>query len=121
MPIPQANSTTSSPRATSPSASECTLPCSETMSAASSSLCWFSSSRNANSTVVRLATDAARQPGNAAAAAATASSTSFTAAKSTDPVTAPVAGSCRSPWRAAAPSHARPSIQWVTCLVMAYP
>ncbi len=48
--MPQAYSTTSRPRATSPSASECTLPCSATMTAASSSRRALSSSRKANST-----------------------------------------------------------------------
>jgi hypothetical protein len=40
-----------------------------------------------------LASDAARQPGKALAAAATASSTTAADAKSTVPVTSPVAGS----------------------------
>ena len=51
--FPQANSTTSSPRVTSPSASESTLPCSRVMSSATSSLCALSSSRKANSTCIR--------------------------------------------------------------------
>ncbi len=81
------------PRAISPSASECTLPCSETRIEASSSRRALISSRKLNSTETRLASDVDRQPGKAAAAAATASSTSRTEAKSTEPVSAPVAGS----------------------------
>src|SRR6478736_1450826 len=46
--IPQANSTTSCPRDTSPSASETTLPCSEVMISANSPLRWLSNSRNLN-------------------------------------------------------------------------
>ena len=78
--IPQANSTTSWPRETSPNASERTLPCSEVMIAASSPLRAFSSSRNANRTWVRLASEVSRQPGNAAAAAETTASTSASSA-----------------------------------------
>ena len=91
--MPQANSTTSRPRATSPAASPATLPCSALISAASSSVRLASSSRKANSTLARLARDAARQPGKALAAEATASSTTAAEAKSTVPVTSPVAGS----------------------------
>jgi hypothetical protein len=90
--IPQANSTTSSPRDTSPAASEATLPCSELISAARSALCCLISSRNANSTSARLVSDASRQAGQACDAAATAAPTSAAVAKSTVPVTWPVAG-----------------------------
>ena len=61
--MPHANSTTSSPRATSPSASLGTLPCSAVMIAASSSVRAASSSRNRNSIVVRSASDVARHAG----------------------------------------------------------
>ena len=67
--IPQANSTTSWPRLTSPSASETTLPCSAVMISASSPLRALSSSRNANRIWVRLASEVSRHAGNAAAAA----------------------------------------------------
>ena len=90
--MPQANSTTSSPRATSPAASEATLPCSELISAASSPRCCLISSRNANSTSARLVSDVSAQPGQAPAAACTAASTSAAVAKSTVPLTCPVAG-----------------------------
>jgi hypothetical protein len=86
-PIPQANSTTSCPRATSPRASERTLPCSAVINAASSSARAFSSSRKANSTCVRRATEVSRQPGKAAVAAATATSTSAAEANATRAVT----------------------------------
>ena len=59
--MPQANSTTSRPRATSPAASEATLPCSSVISCAIW-LAWDrTSSRNANSTEARLASETRRQ------------------------------------------------------------
>ena len=116
--MPHANSTTSWPRVTSPSASESTLPCSAVMSSAISPLRASSSSRNLNSTWVRLVSDAWRHSPKAACAAATASSTSAVSAKSTVPDTWPVAGSKMSPCRSATPPKALPSIQWVTCLLM---
>ena len=58
--MPQANSTTSWPRAISPSASESTLPCSAVMSAASSSRRASSSSRNAKITWVRRVSEVRR-------------------------------------------------------------
>ncbi len=90
--MPQANSTTSAPRAISPAASEATLPCSELISAASSPCRARSCSRNANITPARFTSEVSAQPGAAAAAAATAASTSSGPAKSTVPVTSPVAG-----------------------------
>ena len=53
----QASSTISMPRATSPSASECTLPCSAVISSAISSRCASSSSRYLNRMAVRLASE----------------------------------------------------------------
>ena len=91
--MPQANSTTSRPRATSPAASEATLPCSLVISAASSAMWLLTSSRKANSTVARLASETLPHDAAACVAAATASSTSACVAKSTAPVTCPVAGS----------------------------
>ena len=58
--MPHANSTTSWPRATSPRASECTLPCSAVMIAASSSLRELSSSRKRKTTWVRALTEVPR-------------------------------------------------------------
>ncbi len=53
--MPQARSTISRPRATSPSASECTLPCSAVISSAISSRCASSSARNLKRMDVRWA------------------------------------------------------------------
>ncbi len=91
--MPQANSTTSRPRATSPAASEATLPCSSVISWASLLAFARRSSRNANSTEARLASETRRQVWNASLAASTARSTSAGVAKSTWPLTCPVAGS----------------------------
>jgi hypothetical protein len=102
--IPQANSTTSWPRLTSPSASDSTLPCSAVMIAASSALRAFSSSRNANRIWVRLASDVSRHFGNAANAAATISSTSASLAIASWADTSPVAGLVTSPNRPPVPS-----------------
>ena len=90
--IPHANSITSSPRATSPCASESTLPCSSVRSAAISSRC-SSSELAEREHDLRRCRERVRAPrGNAALAAATARSTSSTSAKSTSPVCSPVAG-----------------------------
>src|SRR5690606_5475640 len=113
-------STTSRPRATSPSASECTLPCSELMSAATSSRCRSSSSRKRKRIWVRVVRDVSRQAGNARAAAATAAATSSTVARTTGTETSPVAGlkmSAPPPGPATAPVRA-PSIQWLTSFVI---
>ena len=99
--MPHANSTTSRPRCTSPSASESTLPCSAVMIAASSPLRSLSSSRKANRIVARLVSEVFPHSANAALAAATASSMTSGVAKSTRPVRAPVAGSKTSPVRSA--------------------
>ena len=90
--MPQANSTTSRPRATSPAASEATLPCSSVMSLASSVAWFLTSSRKANRTVARLASETRPQVLAASLATLTASSTSCLLAKSTVPLTWPVAG-----------------------------
>ena len=81
--MPQANSTTSWPRETSPSASETTLPCSAVMISASSPLRALSSSRNVKITWVRLAREVSRQAGNAAAAASMTARASSTLARAT--------------------------------------
>src|SRR6476646_11359616 len=90
--MPQANSTTSCPRLTSPRASDTTLPCSLVRILASSPLRSLSSSRNANRIWVRLASEVSRQPGNAAAAASITARASSAVARATSPVTSPVAG-----------------------------
>src|ERR1051325_3541185 len=73
--MPHANSITSRPRLTSPSASAVTLPCSSVSSLAMSALCLSTSSRNANKIFVRFAIDVLRQVWAARAADSTASST----------------------------------------------
>ena len=97
--MPHANSTTSRPRVTSPSASERTLPCSAVMIAAICSLRSFSSSRKLKITAIRRASDMFRQPSNASLALATAASTSAWSASATRPLTSPVAGLNTSPRR----------------------
>ncbi|MNS96491.1 hypothetical protein D3C72_1307910 [compost metagenome] len=90
--MPQANSTTSMPRVTSPLASENTLPCSRVISAARSSWCWSSSSLNLNRMRARRSGGVSDHAGNAALAAATASATSCAVASATRAATSPVAG-----------------------------
>ena len=89
---PQANSTVSSPRMTSPSASGKVLPWSRVMSAASSSRCRQTSSRKAKKTWLRAMSGVSRQAGKAALAAATAASTSAAPPRGTRAMTWPVAG-----------------------------
>ena len=110
---PHANSMFSIPRATSPSASDGTLPCCAVSSAARSRRCSSSSCRIRNRISDRRASDVARQAGNAASAAATAASTSATFAKSTAWLWTPVAGSYTGPSRPDVPATTRPSIQWL--------
>ncbi len=116
--IPHANSTTSWPRAISPIASDRTLPCSAVMSAASSPLRELSSSRNANITCVRAASDVRPQAGAAAAAAAMTASASARDASASRPVTSPVAGLVTSAVRSLVPAKASPPAQWPMCFVV---
>ncbi len=81
--MPHANSMFSRPRATSPSASPSTLPCSLLMSEAISLRLASTSSRMWNMTSARRDRFVARHAGNAALATATAASTSAADAKST--------------------------------------
>ena len=90
--MPQANSTISMPRITSPLASENTLPCSRVISSASSSWCLSSSALKLNSTRARLSAGVSDQAGKAALADATASATSSVEASGTDVMISPVAG-----------------------------
>ncbi|SFF96714.1 hypothetical protein SAMN02787118_11491 [Streptomyces mirabilis] len=90
--IPHARSTISRPRATSPSASECTLPCSAVISSAIASRFASSSARNLKRIVDRLASEDWPQVAKASFAAATAASTSSTEAKGTCFSWSPVAG-----------------------------
>ena len=68
------------------------MPCSSVMSFASSVAWFLTSSRNANRTVARLASETLPQVLAASLAVFTASSTSCLLAKSTVPLTWPVAG-----------------------------
>ena len=97
--MPQANSTTSTPRVISPCASENTLPCSSEMMRARLSCSRFISSRNLNRMRARLSGGVAAQPGNAFAADCTAASTSAPVAKPTRRTFSPVAGLKTSPLR----------------------
>src|SRR6476661_4056430 len=111
--MPQANSATSRPRVTSPTASDSTLPCSAVMRAPISSLRALSSSRKAKSTWARLASDASAHDSQAAAADFTASSTRDAEARSSTPVCSPVAGLKTGEVRSAVPDHGRPPMRWV--------
>ena len=95
--MPQANSTTSRPRCTSPSASDSTLPCSAVMIAESSRRSRSSSSFSLNMTRARRSGGVAAQAGQAAAAAAAALFTSAVSASATRPETSPAAGLYTSP------------------------
>ncbi|KAG1385989.1 hypothetical protein G6F59_017088 [Rhizopus arrhizus] len=90
--MPQANSTISMPRMTSPLASEKTLPCSRVISSASSSWCLSSSALKLNRMRARLSAGVSDQAGKAALAAATAVATSSVEASGTDEQISPVAG-----------------------------
>jgi len=109
--IPQANSTTSSPRSTSPFASSSTLPCSEETIRASSSTLRSSSSRKANMTLARRLREASDQSTKASRAAATATSTSAGSASTTSACGPPVAGSQTGAVREEAPLVSSPPIR----------
>ncbi|MNL24466.1 hypothetical protein D3C87_1459000 [compost metagenome] len=105
--MPQANSTTSIPRVTSPLASENTLPCSRVISAARSSWCLSSSSLNLNRMRARRSGASSDHAGNAALAAATAAPTSSALPSATRAATSPVAGLNTSAKRPAPSAAAR--------------
>jgi hypothetical protein len=109
--MPQANSTFSSPRATSPRASDSTLPCSAVRWAAISLRLASTSSRKWNMTSDRRLSDVARQSWAACVATATAPSTSSTDAKSTSACCSPVAGFHTGPVRPEVPGTTAPLIQ----------
>ena len=108
---PHAYSTFSRPRAISPCASASTLPCSAVRIFASSSMLSCSRWRNANSTPLRLDSDAERHSALAAFALATAASTSSRPARSTSALCNPVAGLNTGPVRPEVPAVILPSIQ----------
>ena len=109
--MPQANSTTSRPRCTSPRASESTLPCSSVISSASSLACALTSSRKAKRTLVRRLTRGLRPLREGAAAAATAASTSAGRPSTTSACCWPVAGLKPGRCGSTAPEVAVPAIQ----------
>ena len=111
---PQANSTSSSSRCTSPWASPVTLPCSVVTIRAISSRRACSSSRNANMIAVRFDRDVDSHAGAATTAACTAASTSSASANGTCATTSPVAEFVTSPWRPDRELSSRPSIQWLS-------
>src|SRR5918996_2606426 len=109
--MPVAYSTFSSPRCTSPTASESTLPCCNVIARAMSVLRSSRSSRMRKNTSARLESDVARQPGSASFAASTAFETSCGVAKSTSCVCSPVAGLYTGPVRPDSPGTILPPIQ----------
>jgi len=102
------------PRATSPCASENTLPCSLVMSAARASRSSFSSSRKRARIRARRTGGVSAHAGQAACALATAARTSSAPARATWRVTAPVAGLNTGSARVPAPPAIRPPIQCCT-------
>ncbi|SPU85324.1 Uncharacterised protein [Burkholderia cenocepacia] len=106
---PHANSMMSMPRATSPCASENTLPCSAVMIAASVSRCSFISCRKRCSTRARRIGGVSAQAGNAARADATARSTSSLPASATRRTARPRAGLKTSWKRPLRPATGAPS------------
>ena len=109
--MPQANSTFSSPRATSPAASLSTLPCSAVISAARSSRWRSTRSRSRNRAAARWLREVAAHSGTAAAALLTACATSSLSARTTDPDCSPVAGLWTGPTRSEPPGIRFPPIQ----------
>ena len=112
--MPQAYSTTSRPRMTSPLASETTLPCSSATSTEISSRCRSMRSRSANMIRARRITDTSRHSCQALLAAATAASTSAGSASATWACCSPVAGFQTGPHLVDAPVVSEPAIQcWI--------
>ena len=95
--MPQANSTTSMPRTTSPLASASVLPCSELTRSASSSICCSSRSLSLNMMRARRSGVTAAHLGRASRAACTAASTSAALANATRPDFSPTDGLKMSP------------------------
>ncbi len=116
--MPHANSITSRPRLTSPSASPVTLPCSSVSRRAMSCWCLSTSWRNANRILVRRASDTERHVCDAFQALSMASSTTLGVANATCAWTSPVAGLNTSPCRSACLPYALPSIQCVIVFAM---
>ena len=109
--MPHANSTTSSPRMTSPRASDSTLPCSSVISRASSSRCVSMSDLKRNSTRARCRGGVAAHAGSARRAEAIAADVSAALARASCARTWPVAGSYTLPYRADPSAATRPSMK----------
>jgi hypothetical protein len=109
--MPQAYSITSSPRATSPSASEVTLPCSRVRKRAMSARCSSTSWRILKKSSARRASETCRHVLNVSFEFWTAASISSTVAKSTAPDCSPVAGFQTGPPRPEVPFTVFPPIQ----------
>ena len=110
---PVANSTFSSPRATSPTASDNTLPCCMVMSRPMSARCSLMASRMRKKMSARLDSDTRRHDANASFAVATAAATSSVLPKSTSCVCSPVAGLNTGPDRPDSPATGLPPTQWL--------
>ena len=116
--MPHANSTTSSPRCTSPRASESTFPCSSEITPATRSAWALTSSRKRNSTLVRALVEDSDQDVKAFRAACTARSTSAASASRSSCCGRPVAGFQTIEVRVETPLVRPPPIQW-SMVVMA--
>src|SRR2546427_11291436 len=113
--MPQANSTTSRPRWIEPLASESTLPCSEAMRSASSSMFRSISSLKRNITRARASGEVSDQPAKASFATAIARSTSALEARGTLAASTPVVGLNTSPKRPPfSPRTCLPPMKWVS-------
>src|ERR1051325_1033310 len=119
--MPQANSTTSTPRVISPCASEKTLPCSSEMVRARLSCSRASSSRNLNMIRARVSGGVAAQPGNALAADWTAASISAPLPSATRRIFSPVARLNTSPQGPLFASARLPSMKCWMAAMSLYP
>ena len=114
---PMQNSTTSSPRWMSPTASGSVLPCSRDSASASLSMSRLRRSTKRMSTRARRCGLVAAQAGWALAATSTASASSAAEANGTRACTSPVAGLKTSAKRPERPSTAAPPMWWVSVCI----
>ena len=116
--MPQANSTTSTPRWMSPLASRMVLPCSRARTSASFSLSRSSNCRNFISTRARRWGLVAAQAGWAALAFSTAARTSALEASGTREICSPVMGCQPCVKRPEVPATCLPPMKWVSSCMM---
>ena len=116
--MPQANSTTSSPRVTSPAASFSTFPCSAVIILARFSRLASTSSLNLKSTLARFKGVVSDQAGKAVLAATTAVLTSLASARETRADSVPVAGLNTIASLSLAPGMSAPSIKCSIFLII---